>query len=74
MARIRGCLTNDIYQSGPPTRLRRPGSILQHARHLITAWRNDYNHHRTHSSLNGFTPREYHQRSEEDHTLNSANL
>ena len=47
---------------------------LRHARHLIAAWRDDYNHHRPHSSLDGLTPREDHQRSEEDQTLNRANL
>ncbi|PQV57234.1 putative transposase, partial [Defluviimonas denitrificans] len=47
---------------------------LRHARHLIAAWRDDYNHHRPHSSLDGLTPREYHKRSEEDQTLNRANL
>jgi len=47
---------------------------LRHARHLIAAWRDDYNHHRRNSSLDGLTPREYHQQSEEDQTLNSANL
>ena len=48
--------------------------IPRHARHLIVARRDDYNHHRPHSSLDGLTPREYHQRSEEDRTLNRANL
>jgi len=47
---------------------------LRHARHLIAAWRDDYNNHRPHSSLDGLTPREYHQRSREDQTLNRANL
>ncbi len=47
---------------------------LRHARHLIAVWRDDYNHHRPHSSLDGLTPREYHQRSEEDQNLNRANL
>src|SRR6056297_2379288 len=47
---------------------------LRHARHLIAAWREDYNNHRPHSSLDGLTPREYHQRSREDQTLNRANL
>tara|TARA_R110002072_G_scaffold240070_1_gene398139 strand:- start:1137 stop:1661 length:525 start_codon:yes stop_codon:yes gene_type:complete len=47
---------------------------LRHARHLIVAWRDDYNHHRPHSSLDGLTPREYHQRSEEDQNLNRAAL
>ena len=46
---------------------------MRHARHLIAAWRDDYNNHRPHSSLDGLTPREYHQRSEEDQTLNRAN-
>jgi transposase InsO family protein len=26
---------------------------LRHARHLIAAWRDDYNHHRLHTSLDG---------------------
>lgn len=43
---------------------------LRHARHLIATWRDDYNHHRPHSSLDGLTPQEYHQRSTEDQTLN----
>ena len=47
---------------------------LRHARHLIAAWREDYNHHRPHTSLDGLTPWEYHQRSKEDQTLNRANL
>ena len=47
---------------------------LRHARHLIAAWRDDYNHHRPHSSLDGLTPREYHQRSREAQTPNRANL
>jgi len=32
---------------------------LRHARRLIAAWRDDYNHHRPHTSLDGLTPREY---------------
>ena len=46
---------------------------LRHARALIGAWRDDYNHHRPHSSLDGLTPWEYHQRSREDQNLNRAN-
>jgi len=46
---------------------------LRHARSLIAAWRDDYNHHRPHTSLDGLTPWEYHQRSKEDQTLNRAN-
>ena len=39
---------------------------LRHSRHLIVAWREDYNHHCPHSSLDGLTPRESLQRSVED--------
>jgi len=46
---------------------------LRHARGLIAAWRDDYNHHRPHTSLDGLTPWEYRQRSKEDQTLNRAN-
>ncbi len=47
---------------------------LRHARELISAWRDDYNHHRHHTSLDGLTPWEFHKRSVEDPTLNTANL
>jgi len=47
---------------------------LRHARHLIGAWRTDFNHHRLHTSLAGMTPAEYVNRSKEDQTLNRANL
>ncbi|TNY43384.1 transposase, partial [Streptococcus pyogenes] len=47
---------------------------LRHACRMIAAWRDDYNRPRPHSSLDGLTPREYHQRSREDQTLNRANL
>ena len=47
---------------------------LRHARNLIAAWRDDYNHHRPHSSLNGLTPRAFRNRSQEDQNLNRANL
>ena len=46
---------------------------LRHARDLIGAWRDDYNHHRPHSSLDGLTPREYSNRSAEDQTRNRLN-
>ena len=49
-------------------------SMDDHARQLIEAWRDDYNHHRPHTSLDGLTPREYHHRAENDQTLNRANL
>lgn len=48
-------------------------STLRHARHLIAARCDDYNHQRQHSSLDGLTPREYHQRLREDQTMNRAN-
>lgn len=47
---------------------------LRHARALISAWRDDFNHHRPHSSLAGMTPAEYAKRSDEDQNLNRANL
>ena len=46
---------------------------LRHARTLIAASRDDYKHHRPHTSLDGLTPWEYHQWSKEDQTLNRAN-
>ncbi|WP_090161713.1 IS3 family transposase [Loktanella sp. DSM 29012] len=46
---------------------------LRHARNLVAAWRDDFNHHRPHSSLAGLTPREYANRSNEDQNLNRAN-
>jgi putative transposase len=49
-------------------------SSLSRARELIAAWRDDYNHHRPHTSLDGLTPREYRNRSEQDQTRNGANF
>ena len=46
---------------------------LRHARNLVAAWRDDFNHRRPHSSLAGLTPREYANRSNEDQNLNRAN-
>ncbi len=40
----------------------------------MAGWRTDYNHHRPYTSIDGLTPWEYHQRSKEDQTLNTANL
>ncbi|MCE8457106.1 integrase core domain-containing protein, partial [Rhodovulum sulfidophilum] len=47
---------------------------LAEARVVIQAWRVHYNTARPHTSLDGLTPWEYHQRSKEDQTLNRANL
>ena len=47
---------------------------LRHACCMIAVWRDDYNQHRPHSSLDGLSPQEYHQRSEEDQNPNRANL
>jgi putative transposase len=47
---------------------------LRHARLLIAAWRDNYNHHRPHTSLEGLTPREYRNRSEKDQTRNRLSL
>ena len=47
---------------------------LRHARRLIAAWRSDYNHQRPHTSLGGLTPREYANRSRQDHNLNRTNF
>ncbi|WP_245412857.1 IS3 family transposase [Oceaniradius stylonematis] len=47
---------------------------LRHARQLIAAWRDDYNHHRPHTSLDGLTPREYFNRSEKDQNRNRLNF
>ena len=44
-----------------------------HTCRMIAAWRADYNHLRPHSSLDGLTLREYHQRSREDQALNRPN-
>ncbi len=46
---------------------------LRHARHLIAAWRDDYNHNRPYTSLDGLTPWEYHKRSRVDQTLSRTN-
>ena len=35
-----------------------PFDTLRHARSLIASWRNDFNHHRPHTSLAGMTPSE----------------
>lgn len=47
---------------------------LRHARQLIPARRNDYNQHRPHTSLDGLTPREFHNQSTKDQTLNRTNF
>ena len=58
IGRLRGeCLNEHLFAN------------LRHAWELIAEWRDDYNHHRPHTSLDGLTPWEYHQRSVEDQTL-----
>jgi putative transposase len=47
---------------------------LCHARNLIAAWCNGFDHHRPHTSLVGMTPAEYANRSKEDQHLNRTNL
>lgn len=47
---------------------------LRHARQLIVAWRDNYNYHRPHTSLEGLTPREFLNRSLNDQTLNRTNF
>lgn len=46
---------------------------LRRARDLIEAWRDDYNDHRPHSSLDWLTPREYSNRSQKDQNWNRLN-
>ncbi|MEM1267067.1 MAG: integrase core domain-containing protein, partial [Pseudomonadota bacterium] len=43
---------------------------LRQARRLSAAWRDDHNHHRPQTSLDGLTPRQYFNRSEKDQTRN----
>jgi putative transposase len=45
-----------------------------HARQVIADWRNDYNNHRPHTSLDGLTPNEFATRSRTDHNVNRTNL
>ena len=45
-----------------------------HAREIIEGWRVDYNRNRPHTSLDGLTPREYANRSRQDHNLNRTNF
>ena len=49
-------------------------SSYMQAQHIIETWRNDYNHNRPHTSLNGLTPIEFANRSRWDQNLNRANL
>ncbi len=46
---------------------------LRHARNLVAAWREDFNHHRPHSSLAVPTPREYADPSKEGQNRNRTN-
>jgi putative transposase len=47
---------------------------LLHACHLIVAWRDNYNHHRPHTSLDRLTPRVCFNRSEKDQNGNRLNI
>jgi putative transposase len=49
-------------------------SSYAQAQHIIETWRNDYNHNRPHTSLNGLTPIEFANRSNLDQNLNRTNL
>lgn len=46
----------------------------RHAREIISAWREDYNQHRPHTSLDGLTPTEYATRAKDAQNMNRANL
>lgn len=46
----------------------------RHAREIISAWREDYNQHRPHTSLDGLTPSEYAIRAKQAQNMNRANL
>ena len=47
---------------------------LKNLAHIIETWRNDYNHNRPHTSLNGLTPIEFANRSRSDHKENRVQL
>jgi putative transposase len=49
-------------------------SEAKEARHIIEAWRIDYNTDRPHTSLSGLTPIEFANRSEMDQNLNRLSL
>ncbi len=49
-------------------------SSLHHARPLIPAWRDDDNHCRPHTSLDGLTPREFFNRPTKDQNLIRTNF
>jgi transposase InsO family protein len=71
------CRTLSRELQWPPARRvsqRAPVLSLRHACHLIAAWRDDYNHHRPHTSLDGLTPREFLNRSTKDETLNRTSF
>ena len=56
------CLNEHLFRTMP------------HARQLIADWRDDYNHQRPHSSLNGMTPWEYANTIKDDQKPNRTNL
>ena len=49
-------------------------SSYRNAREIINRWRNDYNCHRPHTSLDGLTPLEFVTKVNHDQNQNSANL
>ena len=65
-------LSADTFQE--KVNLLSPGTTFKTWMLPIAAWRDNYNYHRPHTSLDGLTPGEYHRRSEEDQTLNRAHL
>ena len=56
------CLNEHLFKS------------YDHARRIITAWRNDYNNQRPHSSLEGLTPMPFATRSNQDQNMNRPSL
>lgn len=56
------CLNEQLFNS------------CRQAQWIINAWKDDYNEHRPHSSLNGLSPVEYATLSQVDKTVNTATL
>jgi transposase InsO family protein len=73
---IIGVLKKHLAGLGVAELCRKHGSEadMPHPRELIATWRDDYNHHRPHTSLDGLTPRDFLNRSVKDQTTNRTNL